>query len=709
MYLVMLVPQSLTYRVKYIVNTTIVTINIIIMGVSVDAQILPDETLNTQVNLVDGQQKITGGIERDTNLFHSFKEFSPTADFVTHFDNNSNIVNIFTRVTGNSASLIDGLIRTNGNASLFILNPAGIIFGDNAQLEIGGSFITTTAESIIFADGTKFDTSIKQTPPLLTVSIPIGLQYGNSPGAISSNNNNSVNLEVSPGNTIAFLGGNIELQNISIKALSGSVEIGSIAEGERLNISPNSNWQFQYDKVSKFNDIEISQKSNDIEISQKSEINTSGEQGTINLRGQDIVLSSGLQILNITNQDTVTKGGEISLIANNYIDLNDIFLATRVETTGKTQIPVTKKGGDIIISAKDLQIRNGSIITAETLNRGPGGSILINAKDSLELSGFNDFFPSLILSSTGNKIKGEISGKGGNIKINTSKLVVSDGATIDSSTFGTGNAGNIEVNADESILIFGNDFFSQRLKKVYDSGLFSSSGVEGLPPELEIPNFGQGGSIKVTSSKILLRDNASITVRAFFENGDAGDINISADNIVLFDESNINADANLGIGGNITITTQGLFTQNNPEDVITASSERGIDGIVEIKTPDINSKLETSQLKLSPLAAEESIYTGCSLGTDFEANKFSYIGRGGMRKSPFESVGTHEFIGDLGLDDSAFPAAELNTNKNPNNQMIDQTTKSIIEATTWIVNAQGNVELIAQASNDSFPSDCLFK
>ena len=747
MYLVMLLPQFLTYRAEHIVTATILSINSLLLSSSVLAQIVPDGTLNTQVNLEEGQQKIqkiTGGIESGKNLFHSFKEFSPTADFDTHFDNNNSIQNIFTRVTGNSASLIDGLIKTNGSASLFILNPAGIIFGNNAELDIGGSFITTTAESIIFADGTKFDTQLDQTSPLLTVSIPIGLQYGNSPGAIytsNSNNSETIKLNVSPENTIAFLGGNIELQNISIEAFSGNVEIGSVAEGQIVSLSPSSKgWEFNYDNVGKFNDIKISQQSH---------INISGQQGIVNLRGKDIFLNPGFQIFNFTNSDF--DGGSrssISLLATNYIDLNNIAIGPSTPNQDSVR-------GDIIIKAKDIKIRNGSLIRSKP-DQGDGGNIRIDASESLELSDFNELRSSLIFTGIND------SGKGGNIKINTGKLVITDGSRIDSSTFGSGTAGSIVVNAHESIFISGSS-------PIFNSGLFASSGDESLPFEEQNPNLGESGSlivdtprlsiedggeisvsnfgtgnagdininnvgelllnndsqitaitasgngglINVNGSEIVLRDNATIGATADFDedggNGNGGNITIEANNLVLFDNSNINANANLGSGGNINITTKGLFTQKNPEKMITASSQLGVDGVVEINNPDQTSKLETTQLRVSTLAAEESIYTGCSLGTDFEANKFSYIGRGGMRKSPFESVGTKEFIGDLGLDEWAFQAAELNTNKNPNNPMIDKTTKSIIEATTWIVNSQGNVELIAQASNDPLPSDCLFK
>ncbi|MDJ0592186.1 MAG: filamentous hemagglutinin N-terminal domain-containing protein [Pleurocapsa sp. MO_226.B13] len=117
------------------------------------AQVTTDNTVNTTVNQNGNVAEITGGETRGSNLFHSFQDFSVPTGNEAFFNNPSDVANIFSRVTGGNISSIDGVIRANGNASLFLINPAGIIFGEGSRLDIGGSFYGSTASNILFEDG----------------------------------------------------------------------------------------------------------------------------------------------------------------------------------------------------------------------------------------------------------------------------------------------------------------------------------------------------------------------------------------------------------------------------------------------------------------------------------------------------------------------------------------------------------------------------
>jgi filamentous hemagglutinin family protein len=205
----------------------------------VNAQIASDGSLNTTISQNGNNFTITNGTAVGSNLFHSFSLFSVPTGGSAFFNNPTTIENIFARVTGGSTSNLDGLIRANGTANLFLLNSAGIMFGPNTQLNIGGSFIGSTANNVIFADGTKFSTIDATSAPLLTMSVPVGLQLGANAGAIQVQ---GADLRVKTGQTLALVGSQIDMTGAKLTAPNGHIELWAV-QNAGIQMENQAQWQ----------------------------------------------------------------------------------------------------------------------------------------------------------------------------------------------------------------------------------------------------------------------------------------------------------------------------------------------------------------------------------------------------------------------------------------------------------------------------------
>ncbi|MFK5971384.1 MAG: filamentous hemagglutinin N-terminal domain-containing protein, partial [Candidatus Marithrix sp.] len=127
---------------------------------SINAEVITDGTLGQNINLPGPNFQITSdlGQQYGGNLFHSFQDFNLNSLESATFSGSSNINNIISRVTGGNLSNIDGLIRsTIPNADMYFLNPYGIIFGENAKLDIQGSFHASTADYLRLGENGRFD------------------------------------------------------------------------------------------------------------------------------------------------------------------------------------------------------------------------------------------------------------------------------------------------------------------------------------------------------------------------------------------------------------------------------------------------------------------------------------------------------------------------------------------------------------------------
>jgi filamentous hemagglutinin family protein len=193
------------------------------------AQITPaTDGTGTIVQTQNNQINISGGTQAGSNQFHSFQQFGVNAGQTANFIANPNIANILGRVTGGDASLINGMLKVSGsNANLYLINPAGIVFGKDASLNIPAAFTATTANGIGFGNGNWFNAIGSNNYASLTAN-PTSFGFSGLSGSIV----NAGNLSVNPGQSIALVGGTV-VNTGTIAAPGGDITIAAIP-GEKM-------------------------------------------------------------------------------------------------------------------------------------------------------------------------------------------------------------------------------------------------------------------------------------------------------------------------------------------------------------------------------------------------------------------------------------------------------------------------------------------
>ncbi|OKH22147.1 hypothetical protein NIES593_13160 [Hydrococcus rivularis NIES-593] len=487
-----------------------------------EAQVASDETLPTQVNRSGGVFEITGGSQAGGNLFHSFREFSVPNENTAFFNNGSDIVNIISRVTGGSTSNINGLIRANGNANLVLINPSGIQFGPNARLNIGGSFLGSTADSLVFEDGTVFSAINPQAQPLLTVSVPVGLQMGANPGSIRvqgsghgltvanpifspvTRNSSSSGLQVKSGQTLALVGGDLVLDGGVLTAESGRIELGSATAGSVSLQSLPQGWMLGYVGVPSFGNIELRSRA----LADASGL--SG--GSIQVQGQNLSVSDGSLLL-IQNQGS-QPAGSIFVSAANAVTISGTNADGTVRSSLTNETVGSGRGGDVAIAARQLIVQEGGTIAAKTVapGTGQGGNVYLNISDSVQVIGASSINPSVTSSIVAATFG---AGDSGNNTVSTGRLTASSGGTIASASFGSGRGGELNVNATDSIEVIG-----------VEPKLFAPSGLIN-------PTFstGDSGNLTIATPRLTVKDGGRVGTSTS-ASGSAGSITINAPELV---------------------------------------------------------------------------------------------------------------------------------------------------------------------------------
>ena len=612
-----------------------------------------------------------------SNLFHSFGRFNLTATEAASFQSDAGIRNIISRVTGGTASSIDGLIFTqSANVNLFLINPAGIVFGSNARLDIGsstrGSFVATTLDAITFPGGGQFSAvNPGNASSLLTlVGDPSGfLASQRQPGAIASA---SQELKVYPEQSLLLLGGEIQLNTSIVAAQDGRVELAGLAGAGLVGLTTTGNTLTL--------DIPAQIPRSDVSLSNRSVLfvaNQGAGSIAVTARNLDIAGSFALAgigsgqtassdrpgaiALNVTDQTTIRQGsflgnvvfgtvgdgGEIQIQTGSLQVTDESLLANFHTGIGKGgNLVITARGsvtfdggevrffglqgqgdvGDIRITAKQLNLLNGGKLQTVTNRAGNAGQIVLSIQDATVLDGtaLNPLVTSGIVSSVfPNGV-----GRGGNIQLSTGSLSVTHGATILASVFGQGDGSDITLTVRDTVRL--------------DGSVRSPVGIgtSSIQSQVSTSATGNGGTIRIATRDLTVTNGAEIDVSTFGR-GNTGNILINASNAIAIDgeatdqvttatgqplsfKSGIGANVfGVGNGGIVQLHTRTL-TLTNGGSISTVVGGQGNAAAIDILARD--SILVSGSAKDG---GRSNIASAVNQGEGFNGALFQGVGQGG--------------------------------------------------------------------------------
>ncbi|NEO72241.1 filamentous hemagglutinin N-terminal domain-containing protein [Moorena sp. SIO3H5] len=579
-----------------------------------NAQITPDTTLPAAERSLFDQSSgevngkivdlIKGGAIRDINLFHSFLEFNVKDGQRVYFANPAGIENILSRVTGANPSNIFGTLGVDGGANLFLINPNGILFGDNAKLDVSGSFVGTTADGIGFGNQGVFSASNPEPPsPLLTVN-PNVFFFNQIPGNITS----QAKLEKLAVDNLLLLGGDVEVNdskistnqggNILLAGLGAPGEVALTRDGNKLGLDfsdgvKKGNVVIQNSAIKTLVPEDGNVDGGDIRIIADSiEVETSNkDQGIFTItkgngkKGGNIIITADSSVTVTTNNDgenkpnqgifTITEenGGEGGKIT---ITSGLISVSTSKETERRSRVEenqgiftqtaaVGSDGGEIILTADRLEVsvfanqqnqendaEDQGILSKTTEQAGKGGKITINAGSVLVTSdrsraNVRDQTEEGIFTKTENR-----AGIGGDIDINvTGDVLLTNKGTIKTKTTSSGQGGTIEINAPN-----GNVTLKDRTRiQAWTRGSRSRRrGDEAT---------GKGGEIIIhAGGTVAVTEDSRIENRVSRADGDSGKIEIIAAELLIDSRRDLQSQLDSGDGRPRSTLTQ-ITTNTN--------------------------------------------------------------------------------------------------------------------------------------------------
>jgi filamentous hemagglutinin family protein len=628
---------------------------LILLSTPVQAQITPDNTLSPEASLLTpniqlrgaNTDLINGGAQRGNNLFHSFTQFNINDGQRVYFANPSGVVNILTRVTGNQASNISGILGVDGAANLFLINPVGILFGQNARLDIRGSFVATTANGMQFGNQGVFSATNPEAPPLLNIN-PSALFFNqispNSQGIINqilpNSNDAVVTSTFSPQQGSRYwVGGNVTFDAGQWGVTNNRAELGGLVENGSVGLVGNGN-QMQLafpegvaraDVLFKNNAFlsttgggAITVNARNFRLSGNSSVGAfllpgEGQAGVsdanvvVNATG-DVTLDGLSQISNIGLQNSLGDTGNITINAQSIRLTNQSFIANNAQRSRGNIILNAKdnisletnsiintvgqpnsigKSGNIEIKAINITLDGDNVfVNASNLHEGKGGDISVVADNSIVINGF----ASISSTSAGQEDSGDI-------ELQTQSLTLTNGGNIGTQPSGLGNSGNLLINASESVLVSGTTTFDnlQTGQKITTSSRLATN----------VFGAGKSGQLTVNTKRLSINDGGEITTRTLLSRG--GNLTINAKDSVEVAGRSSNASSTIstttfgsGNAGTLNINT-GRLSIRDSGLITTSTSGTGKGGNLTI---DARGLVEVVGASLSSPNSVSSIFTG---------------------------------------------------------------------------------------------------
>ena len=247
------------------------------------------------------------GEQHGGNLFHSFERFGIGKGETATFTGPDSVDNVISRVTGGVRSQIDGtLSSTIPGADVWLLNPSGVVFGEEAQLDVRGSFHAGTGDSVAFADGEHFSAD-RARPSVLSTAPPAAFGFlPGSPGESATLAVRRAALEVDPGERLELAGGDVRLTQASLSTAGGHVDLAA--------------------------QDEVTVRSSRVDVG-------GAMPGSVSIRGGRIVVERGSQVL-AENGSTLPAGseapgpGSISIAASESVLVDASLLSVDTSSAG---------------------------------------------------------------------------------------------------------------------------------------------------------------------------------------------------------------------------------------------------------------------------------------------------------------------------------------------------------------------------------------